>query len=150
MDAGELIYLILIFIFLFVAFSRKSVKQKKEKDQRENDAESFPFGRGPERKLQADSSFDEFEKQENKLDIPKKPHTSQSRLFAHSSIDSIPSQEGLSTIRDSIFVDDSDSLQSESSLNRPVNPIVDKLAEKNIDEWKKAFIYSEIINRKYN
>jgi hypothetical protein len=71
-------------------------------------------------------------------------------LFAHSSIDSIPSQEGLSTIRDSIFVDDSDSLQSESSLNRPVNPIVDKLAEKNIDEWKKAFIYSEIINRKYN
>ena len=150
MDAGEFIYLILIFIFLFVAFSRRSGKQKEEKKQSGKDVTPFPFGRGPVRELQMDSPFDMFDKRENKSDIPVKAHSPQSSSIARSSIDYVPAKEGLSSIRDSIFVDDSNLLQTESSLNRSVNPIVEALSEKNIDEWKKAFIYGEIINRKYN
>ena len=122
-EIGNWIYIILMFVVLissvFKSFTKKKEQQQAQIPVPEALEEVFPFPPAPKKKTK-------------KLPppIPVQKRQAYSSLFAFPSV--------------------AESLQAELSMNQePENTLADELDLTDHESFRRAIIYSEIINRKY-
>lgn len=141
MDVGDIIYYIVIVIFILFGFFNKSKKEEKKKQMTTSQRPS-PVTGLPQLP----------NKQKNKgirIERPQQPPPPVKRPEFQSSLNLVMNFEGESSLQNSIYVNENEVSEAEQTNTETVHPIVGELIQADVNELRRAVIYSEILHRKY-
>ncbi|MDR1743903.1 MAG: hypothetical protein LBR48_08840 [Dysgonamonadaceae bacterium] len=156
MDAGTIIYFIVILFVAILGFFNKSKKEQQTKDQDKGAPESPVFPSTiPDivRKIQDARELKEIKGR--RQPVPVAEAAPKQKNFAPSVSTITSSIEGQSSLKGSLYVDDSpfdgDRIGEQSPKEtRPSHPLIADLAGDGLQgELRKAVLYAEILNRRY-
>jgi len=146
MDAGDIIYFILVLFILVFSFFKKPKKENNGGPVVSSSPQDPPINDRTPDILRRRS----VQKAKNEESV--RPKSNQRPVF-QSSIDLVNNSninEGEKAIENSLYaIADAESPDEISRRTERAHPLVRELVERDTDEWKKAFIYSEIFTRKY-
>lgn len=146
MDAGDIIYFILVLFILVFSFFKKPKKENNGGTVVSSSPQNPPINDRTPDILRRRSV------QNAKNEESVRPKSNQRPVF-QSSIDLVNNSninEGEKAIENSLYaIADAESPDEISRRTERAHPLVRELVERDTDEWKKAFIYSEIFTRKY-
>jgi len=146
MDAGDIIYFILVLFILVFSFFKKPKKENNGGPVVSSSPQDPPINDRTPDILRRRS----VQKAKNEESV--RPKSNQRPVF-QSSIDLVNNSninEGEKAIENSLYaIADAESPDEISRRTERAYPLVRELVDGDTDEWKKAFIYSEIFTRKY-
>ena len=146
MDAGDIIYFILVLFILVFSFFKKPKKENNGGPVVSSSPQDPPINDRTPDILRRRS----VQKAKNEESV--RPKSSQAPVF-QSSIDLVNNShinEGEKAIENSLYaIADAESPDEISRRTGRAHPLLRELVDGDTDEWKKAFIYSEIFTRKY-
>jgi len=146
MDAGDIIYFILVLFILVFSFFKKPKKENNGGPVVSSSPQDPPINDRTPDILRRRS----VQKAKNEESV--RPKSNQRPVF-QSSIDLVNNSninEGEKAIENSLYaIADAESPDEISRRTERAHPLVRELVDGDTDEWKKAFIYSEIFTRKY-
>lgn len=146
MDAGDIIYFILVLFILVFSFFKKPKKENNGGPVVSSSPQDPPINDRTPDILRRRS----VQKAKNEESV--RPKSSQRPVF-QSSIDLVNNShinEGEKAIENSLYaIADAESPDEISRRTGRAHPLLRELVDGDTDEWKKAFIYSEIFTRKY-
>jgi hypothetical protein len=146
MDAGDIIYFILVLFILVFSFFKKPKNENNGGTVVSSSPQNPPINDRTPDILRRRSV------QNAKNEESVRPKSNQRPVF-QSSIDLVNNSninEGEKAIENSLYaIADAESPDEISRRTERAHPLVRELVERDTDEWKKAFIYSEIFTRKY-
>ncbi len=146
MDAGDIIYFILVLFILVFSFFKKPKKENNGGPVVSSSPQDPPINDRTPDILRRRS----VQKAKNEESV--RPKSNQRPVF-QSSIDLVNNShinEGEKAIENSLYaIADAESPDEISRRTGRAHPLLRELVDGDTDEWKKAFIYSEIFSRKY-
>lgn len=146
MDAGDIIYFILVLFILVFSFFKKPKKENNGGPVVSSSPQDPPINDRTPDILRRRS----VQKAKNEESV--RPKSSQRPVF-QSSLDLVNNSninEGEKAIENSLYaIADAESPDEISRRTGRAHPLLRELVDGDTDEWKKAFIYSEIFTRKY-
>ena len=163
MEFGDIIYFILLLFFAILGFFNESRKKKNIQQQQKGESESRPlFGE----EMDEDEPYLYHLPLPKQSELPPSPPVTQKnkRTEFRSSLDLVTDFEGVSSLKNSLFVYDADDsfAQDETSvftvseqeqrndMISTLHPLVAELAGESGEEaLKRGLIYGEIMQRKY-
>ena len=147
MDLGDLIYLLVFAFIAILGFFNKSEKEKQAKKKSANQPTISQQMPDVSRRVQDQRKFEE-----KRIPIPVAEPVVKKREFTPSSSTIKSSIEGQSSIRGTLFQEDSFFKDSETNMTKKeIHPLISELTESTTahQELRKAVLYSEIMNRKF-
>lgn len=147
MDAGDIIYFILVLFILVFSFFKKPKKENNGGTVVSSSPQNHPPINDRTPDILRRRSVQKAKNEES-----VRPKSSQRPVF-QSSLDLVNNSninEGEKAIENSLYaIADAESPDEISRRTGRAHPLLRELVDGDTDEWKKAFIYSEIFTRKY-